>query len=173
VFNILARLLLTCTALAPVGLTYAWVAFMQGEQNKALSICIFSAFLVLICLLMLRQARRKLAVSEFRPTSLEAADHENTAFLILYVMPLFTSKFNMLDWQLWIPTLIIFGFITATGYNYHFNPLLSLFRWHFYKVTSAEGVAYVLITKKHLRTAAKKLKVGQLTEYIILDIEGK
>lgn len=172
-FNIPARLLLTCTALAPVGLTYAWVAFMQGEAKTALLICIASAFLVLICLIMLTQARKKLAASYFHPTSLEAADHENTAFLILYVMPLFTSKFNMLDWQLWIPTLVIFGVITATGYNYHFNPLLSLFRWHFYKVTSAEGVAYVLITKKHLRTAANRLKIGQLTEYIIIDLEGK
>ena len=61
--------------------------------------------------------------------------------------------------------------ITATGYNYHFNPLLGLLKWHFYKVQSNEGVTYVLITKKQLRTAANAVTVGQLTEYILIDLE--
>ena len=88
-------------------------------------------------------------------------------------MPLFTGRFGALDWTIWVPTIIIFGVITATGYNYHFNPLLGLLGWHFYKVESTEGVKYVLITKKQLRTAADSIKVGQLTEYILLDVGGK
>src|SRR5690606_38688372 len=111
--------------------------------------------------------------TKFRATAVEAADHENTAFLLLYVMPLFTSKFDSLDWQFWVPTVVIFAVITATGYNYHFNPMLGLMGWHFYKVQSAEGVTFVLITKKHIRSAAGELQVGQLTEYILLDLENK
>ena len=118
---------------------------------------------------MLFSARKNLPVSDFTPATVEPADHENTAFLLLYVMPLFTSQFNTLDWKFWIPTVLIFGLITATGYNYHFNPLLGLLGWHFYKVQSPEGVTYVLITRKQLRMAATSLKVGQLTEYILLD----
>jgi hypothetical protein len=120
---------------------------------------------------MLKSAKNNLAASDFTPASIEAADHENTAFLLLYVMPLFTSQLNTLDWQFWLPTILIFGVITATGYNYHFNPLLGLLGWHFYKVQSPEGVTYILITRKQLRTAATSLKVGQLTEYILLDWE--
>lgn len=88
-------------------------------------------------------------------------------------MPLFTSQFDTLQWQFWVPTLVIFGIITATGYNYHFNPMLGLLGWHFYKVESPEGITFILITKKHLRTAALELKVGQLTEYLLLDLGGK
>jgi hypothetical protein len=45
--------------------------------------------------------------------------------------------------------------------------------WHFYKVGTKEGVTYVLITKKHLRNATETIEVGQLTEYIVLDLGGK
>ncbi|RWT04598.1 hypothetical protein [Aeromonas caviae] len=53
---------------------------------------------------------------------------------------------------------------------YHFNPLLGLMGWHFYKVSTPEGVTYVLVTKKELRRAQEGLTVVQLTEYIVLDI---
>lgn len=168
----LARLLLTSTALVPVGFTYAWVAWMEKDHGAALGILAVCVFLVLVCLLVLRSAKKSLPASSFKASSIEAADHENTAFLLLYVMPLFTSQFNSLDWQFWIPTIFIFGVITATGYNYHFNPMLGLLGWHFYKVQSTEGVVFILITKKQIRTAATELRVGQMTEYMLLDLEG-
>jgi hypothetical protein len=171
--NALARLLLTATALAPVSFTYAWVAYVQGDPHTAKIIAAVGVALVVMCAVLLASAVTNLPASDFRASSIEAADHENTAFLLLYVMPLFTSQFQTLDWQFWVPTIIIFGVITATGYNYHFNPLLGLMRWHFYKVQSPEGVTFILITKKHLRTAATELRVGQLTEYILLDLEGR
>lgn len=168
-----ARLLLTGTAMAPVGLTYAWVAYMQGQTAIALSLLGVCALLLLICVLLLRLAKRNLATSDFKPSLIEAADHQNAAFLLLYVMPLFTDRIEALEWQFWIPVVIIFSVITATGYNYHSNPLLGLLGWHFYKVESPEGVTFVLITKKHLRSAANNLQVGQLTEYILLDMGGR
>lgn len=171
--NWIARILLTSTALAPVGLTYAWVAWVQGEGKTGLIILTTSTLMVVICVAVLGVAKKRLPASTFKASTVEAADHENTAFLLLYVMPLFTERFNTLEWQFWVPTLFIFAVITATGYNYHFNPMLGLLGWHFYKVESAEGVTFILITKKQLRTAADTIKVGQLTEYMLLDLEGK
>ncbi|GAB2179081.1 hypothetical protein [Dongia sp. agr-C8] len=171
--NVFARLLLTSTALAPVGLTYAWVAGFEGFVIASALLTGGCVLLVIICLLLLWRAQKSLAASSFQADEVEAADHENTAFLLLYVMPLFTSQLDTLDWKFWIPTVFIFGIITATGYNYHFNPMLGLLGWHFYKVKSVEGVKFVLITKKQLRTASTKLTVGQLTEYVLLDLGGK
>nr|MCB7500521.1 hypothetical protein [Enterobacter roggenkampii] len=169
--NAFARILLTSTALAPVGFTYAWVAWTQDMPKSAALIAGISAALVLICVVLLYLTKRSLPVSDFQPATIEPADHENTAFLLLYVMPLFTSQFDTLDWKFWIPTVVIFGLITATGYSYHFNPLLGLMGWHFYKIQSPEGVTFVLITRKHIRSASSKIRVGQLTEYILLDME--
>jgi len=168
--NPAARILLTFTALVPVGLTYSWVAYREGDCENAFRILLVCTGSLLACLLVLTRAQTQLPVSSFKAKSIEASDHENTAFLIIYIMPLFTNKINTLDRNFWIPTLIIFAVITATGYNYHFNPLLGLLGWHFYRVESEEGVKYVLITKKQLRTASKTIMIGQLTEYILLDV---
>jgi hypothetical protein len=94
-------------------------------------------------------------------------------FMLLYLLPLFTDKVNTLNWSLWIPTILVFAVITATGYSYHFNPLLGMMGWHFYKVSSTEGVTYVLLTKRQLRSAAEPLSVGQLTEYVLLDLGAR
>lgn len=121
---------------------------------------------------MLWFSTRKLEAMPFTGTKVEAADRENMGFLLLYLLPLFTADLTKLNWETWVPAIVMFAVITATGYNYHFNPLIGLMGWHFYKVESKEGVTYVLITRKQLRSAAGTLTVGQLTEYILIDLGG-
>jgi hypothetical protein len=168
--SVLARIMLSVSAIAPVSFTYAWVAYTQGEANIAFAATGFGVIAVAMCLTVLGYAQTNLEVMPFQPASIEAADRESIGFMLLYLLPLFTDKINTLNWSLWLPTIAVFGIITATGYGYHFNPLLGIMGWHFYKVSSADGVTYILITKKHLRTAATTLSVGQLTEYIIIDL---
>jgi hypothetical protein len=166
----LARLMLTASSIAPVGFTYAWVAYFQGQAKVAIIAALVGVAAVILCLLVLRYARKKLEKLKFNLQTIEAADSENLGFMLLYLLPLFTDKIVTLNWELWIPTVLVFGLIIATGYGYHFNPLLGILQWHFYKITSIEGVTYVLITKKHLRSAEEPLTVGQLTEYILIDL---
>lgn len=165
-----AKLLLTSTAIAPVLLTYAWVAFQDDDSVLAAVLLGGCVVLILICLGLLRYAKSNLERMKFEAVTVEAADRENTAFLLLYLLPLFTAQFDTLNWQVWLPAILIFGAVVATGYSYHFNPLLGLIGWHFYKVSTKEGVTYVLITKKQLRNATETIEVGQLTEYIVIDL---
>lgn len=167
----IAKISLTSTAIAPVGFTYAWVAWFNGDKLfSSLAVC-GSLFLVLVCIWMLRYSKKKLERFNFTVQTVEAADRENMGFLVLYLLPLFTANLDTLNWVVWVPTLIIFAIITSTGYSYHFNPLLGVMKWHFYKVGTPEGVTYVLITKKELRHASQPLTVAQLTEYIVIDVE--
>ncbi|MES1954030.1 hypothetical protein [Salinisphaera hydrothermalis] len=168
--NWLAKLLLTSTAIAPVLITYAWVAYQANKSAQATTLFVACITLILICMLMLRYAKKNLERIGFSATTVEAADRENIGFLLLYLLPLFTAQFDALNWQVWVPAIVIFAAVVATGYSYHFNPLLGLMGWHFYKVGTKEGIAYVLITKKQLRNAAETIEVGQLTEYIVLDV---
>ena len=169
--NGIAKIVLTTTAIAPVGFTYAYAAWSEGEITWMWRLIAISVILVVICLGVLWVARRDLERMEFKTQTVEAADRENMALLLLYLLPLFTADFETLNWHIWIPTLVIFALVVGTGYSYHFNPLLGLLGWHFYKVSTPEGVTYVLITKKRLHDARDRLVVGQLTEYIILDLE--
>lgn len=165
--------MLTASAIAPIALTYAWVAYTQGEESVAIYAVVAGIVAVGVCLCVLRYAQKNIERMDFKPKSIEAADRESIGFMMLYLLPLFTDKVNTLNWSLWIPTVAVFAAITAFGYGYHFNPLLGLLGWHFYKIESAEGVTYVVITKKHLRAASQALTVGQLTEYILIDLGGQ
>lgn len=167
----LARMLLTASAIAPISATYAWVAYSQDEKTIAAIAVLIGIVAFLACVLVLGMAKSHLEVLEFSSDAIEPADSENVGFMLVYLLPLFTDKINTLNWSLWVPMTFIFALTTATGFGYHFNPLLGLLRWHFYKITSKSGVTYVLITKKHIRAAGKVIRVGQLTEYILLDLE--
>lgn len=173
ILNRLAKLLLTSTAIAPVLLTYAWVAYRACAYRQAMVLVLTCVALVAVCLGMLSYSQKHLERIPFSTISAEAADRENIGFLLLYLLPLFTSSFSALNWQVWIPAIAIFAAVVGTGYSYHFNPLLGLLGWHFYKVGTKEGVTYVLITKTHLRNATATIEVGQLTEYIVIDLGEK
>ena len=171
--NWLAKLLLTSTAIAPVLITYAWVAYQANETWQAAFLLGACLLLIFICILMLRYSKKHLERVKFSATTVEAADRENMGFLLLYLLPLFTAQFTALNWQVWVPAIITFAEVVATGYSYHFNPLLGLMGWHFYKVSTKEGVTYVLVTKRQLRNATETIEVGQLTEYIVIDVGGR
>lgn len=167
----LAKLMLTGTSLAPIALVYAWVLYSSGQTKFALVLVGIAIALVALMVALLRYCRTHLERSKFKVTSIEAADREYITFILLYLSPLFTAQLGDLNWNILVPTMIVFVLVISTGYGYHFNPLLGLLGWHFYKVGTEEGVAYVLITKKELRTAKQCLTVGQLTEYIVIDLE--
>lgn len=167
----LARWLLTATSVAPVLLTFSIVFVIKKDWVTGIALLVACLILVILCLTMIRKARTQLEDIDFQASSIEAADRENVSFLVVYILPLFTANLAELNWNVWIPIIAIFAWITATGYSYHFNPLLNLLGWHFYRVNTHEGVTYVLLTRKELRSANTKLVVGQLTEYIVLDKE--
>lgn len=172
-FGKIAKFFLVLTSLAPVGFVYSYVFFLSGKTEFSVIIGILSVALVLFCLGILSASYQYLEKFSMSFTEVEAADRENIAFLLLYVSPLFTSQLGDVNIYVVVPTIVIFAVITSTGYNYHFNPLLGFLGWHFYRVCSAEGVVYVLITKRQLRNTHQIDQVGQLTEYILIDLGSK
>ena len=169
----IAKFTLTVTAIAPVLLTYSIVIFLKGD--KVVAALLFGGFLTLFCLCLglFYYVKKHLERMEFRAVSVEIADGENIAFLMLYLLPLLSGRAVTLDWQTLLPTVIIFGIAVVTSYSYHFNPLLGFLGWHFYKAGTKEGVTYVIISKKQFCNINKTIEVGQLTEYIVVDLGGK
>lgn len=164
-----ARLFLMLTAVTPVGFTYACIALLEKEYLCGLIIISVCIAMVLMTIKFIQYAKVKLSSCTFKPVSIETADSENIAFMLLYLLPLFENGFSDLNWPMTIPAVLLFAAVIWTGYGYHFNPLLGFLGWHFYKVSTEEGVTYILLTKEELRTAKKTMNVGQLTEYIVID----
>lgn len=168
-----AKLMLTFSALAPVALIYAYVALTQDRKHVAFGAALAAIAAVGFSLLVLHLARTRVTRAAFTAKEVEAADGENIGFMLLYLLPLFTDKLENMNWQLWVPTLALFALLIGNGYAHHFNPLLGLAGWHFYKVKGEEGVVFILITKKRLANATAKLEVAQLTDNILYDLGGK
>ena len=71
------------------------------QHSMAAELAVGCVALIVICWLLLGYARRNLERMSFKPVNiLEAADRENIAFLILYLLPLFTAQFKDLQWNL-------------------------------------------------------------------------
>ena len=96
----IAKLLLTSTAIAPVALAYAWVAYVDGKMALMWMLLAGCGILFATMHGLLAYCRKNLEKSAFRVTTIEAADRENIAFLLLYILPLFGTQFSNLNWQI-------------------------------------------------------------------------
>ena len=133
---------------------------------------IIGTLVVVLCLSVLAYAKRHLEQLPLVYRTVEVADRETVGILVLYLLPLLKTSFVELELLVLVPAGVIFLALALTGYNFHFNPLLIILGWKFYKVGTPEGVTYILITRKTLRGPANRLIVGQLTGYTLVDLES-
>jgi hypothetical protein len=165
-----SRLLFTTTAIAPVALVYAYALWIDQKPSTAVAVAVAALALVGIALLFISAAFEKLATSKIELTSAETADQENVAFLLLYVSPLFTADVAALNFSIALPVVALFVLVVMSGNNYHFNPLLNIFGWHFYKVDTPDKVTRVLITRRSIRNVIGELSIVQLSDYVIMEV---
>ena len=164
----LAKVLLVLTAFAPVLVTYAFVRWRRSMFLPwGLSSLIVALLLVLVCYLILREARSRLPVIPCQVGSTEIV-----AFVLSYLLPLVNVTHDSFDPVVLIFVLVFFLVIVWTTDSYHFNPLLSLLGFHFCEITDTTKVSYVLITRRNLRLARQTRRVVQISEYILLEAEG-
>jgi hypothetical protein len=168
-----ARLLFTTTAIAPVALVYAYALWVDDKRYLAGIVAAIAVLLVLVALLFLAGVFKRFSKSVQTLTSAETADQENVAFLLLYVSPLFTDSVGSLNFPIVIPVVLLFIVVVMSGNNYHFNPLLNIFGWHFYKVNTPDNVSRVLITRRSIRNVVGDVTVVQLSDYVIMEVPSR
>jgi hypothetical protein len=98
------------------------------------------------------------------------ADKEVLAFLLVYLLPLFTK--DLIFTGNWVTPAYILGIIAFSVYHsnsFTFNPLLTLAGYHFYEVENENGMVYLLVTRKTLHRHDNALRVKQLADYIYLE----
>ena len=166
-FNFITIIILTGTSVAPVIFVYSIMAWLTDMNVEALTLAVVGLSLVGAALCLLRRARTSLETFNMSFTTLESADRENMGILVIYLAPLLETSFDMLDWTILVPLGALFLALTFTGNSFQFNPLLNILGWHFYKVGTPEGVAYVLITRRHIPNMRHSFKVSQMTPYTL------
>jgi hypothetical protein len=67
--------------------------------------------------------------------------------------------------------LVLFTFVAFTTHIYHFNPIFGLFGYHFFEVTTKNGISYVLMSKRQIRNLNQVTEVILVSDYILIDVQ--
>ena len=167
----LRKALLAATALAPALFVYAVVSLTERNYFGAVALVSTGTALWYVCHFYLNRCVKHAPRERLKIGSVEAADNQALGLVLVYVLPLLTrdfSSFNFVAWAVIATFLIV---VVAASYTYHFNPLLVISGWHFYKIDSEGNVKYILISKDLIRDTGY-VSVGKLTEYVYVNKGG-
>jgi hypothetical protein len=106
----------------------------------------------------------------FRIKEFELDEKEVLAFLLAYLLP-FVSSEKLGFTGDWLTGAYVFGIIflvVAHAGAFHFNPVMGMFGYHFYSVKNADGISYLLISKKELGRPNVEVSVVEVAHKIYL-----
>lgn len=168
-FSAFIKYILVATSMAPVLLTlYGVTALKKGDWLAGYPFLISAIVLVILCLILLRKAKKNLEVIDVNITSVKNADHNIIGFLFVYLLPVL-DIIKKDEAYVFGFILIVFFVIIINSNTYHFNPLLSLFGYKFYDITNDGNISYILITKKQILNTKDINQIVQITPYMVLD----
>ena len=164
-----AKYALALTAFAPALFIYAVVSAVEGEICRAVWLALVVGVLVVICLELLDFTRNDVRSRSFHADGVESVDSEVFGFVLIYLLPLITRDLADYNWAAWALIAVLFCAVVAIGQGYHFNPLLTVLGYHFYRVREEKGIPHILITRRRLYSARAELTVARLSDFVLLD----
>ncbi|MEI7174816.1 hypothetical protein [Pectobacterium carotovorum] len=172
--NKLARLLLTASSIAPVGITLIFIGIIKNKTwlvYWSLGVCILSFISVIF---FLSYASKNLSSLYKKIDSISPANKEVTNYFLSYLFPLLGTDSIAEKWQyaafFYISLLIYISF----SENYNFNPLISVLGYKFYEGQDDTGVGFVLISKEVITDLKERdFEVIQLTDYTFMHVIRK
>jgi hypothetical protein len=174
------RLLFTATSLAPVLITYAVLYVFEDEkltswsENKTLALAFLGAatLLLLLCAVFLRLYPKHLDDDPFSITSLKSADRSVLAFVVAYLLPIAFTQAIHVRVEVLVFIFLILLVVVYRSDAYSVNPLLGIIGYHFYEVTTDDGVIYVVASRREIRNTRRPIKGMRISRFMFLDAEG-
>jgi small neutral amino acid transporter SnatA (MarC family) len=164
-----ARLLLAFAALSPVALTWVIVDYgRRGFSQDQIAILLAALALAAICYWILILAERRLTRISFSVEEVKAVDNEVVGYIVTYLFPLIAPAGSINGASL-LFVLLVLAFVLSAAHAFTFNPLLTIFGYHFYEVKCRTGVSYLLISKSDITDIKQIATVSRISNYLVLD----
>ena len=164
------RLLLALTSIAPLSISLAYVyAIKDHNYQLALVAAFFCVLLGAGSLWIIENSQARLERLPISIKKAKSADKEVIGFFVAYALPLVFRGQSSLDVGAWVLAACMLFFVLWSTHSLQVNPVLGLFGYHFYEVETADGITYLLISKRRIGNALTIKQVVQLSEYGILE----
>lgn len=185
-FSKLFKLIFVITAYSPIFLIW-WVvgifsyintdgktqlrSFSELELTNIASnywLLIIFILLVLFCWLVMNLAHKKLTKNHIEVKSIKSTDFNMTTLLISYFLPCTELyKKDTIFIVAWI--VIVFLIILINKNTYFYNPILKMFGYRYYEISTKKDVSYTMISRKKIINSRDINTYTQLTDYVILN----
>ena len=137
-------------------------------MNIRLNLIFIFIILLLACYLFMKAARVKLTINNIGVKSIKSADLNMNSLLLSYFLPCIELfKKDTIFILGWFIVLIIL--IVINRGTHFYNPILKLFGYRYYEVTTNNGIVYTMISKRKIVNTNEVKRYSQLTDYVILN----
>lgn len=164
------RLLLALTAIAPLSVSLAYIYAAKDHNSQLAVIAAFCCLLLgALALWIIGNAQEKLERLPVTIKKAKSADKEVIGFFVAYALPLAFRGQSSPDIGAWVLAACMLFFVLWSTHSLQVNPVLGLFGYHFYEVETADGITYLLVSKRRIGSALTIKHVVQLSEYGVLE----
>ena len=185
-FSKIIKLIFVITAYAPVILIWWFVDvysiinsngiiglinfsdFKFSDLFNRLNLIFIFIFLVLICWYILHLAKSKLTRNSIEVKSIKSSDLNMNVLIFSYFLPCVEIYKKDIVYLIgWFFALCIIVYINKGTY-FH-NPLMKLFGYSYYEITTKKEVTYLMLSKHKLKNANEIRAYSQLTDFVLLN----
>jgi hypothetical protein len=165
-----ARFLFALAALSPVAITWVIATSRDhGFGREQVVVLSGAALMALVCYLVLREARQRLGAVSFEIQEVKAMDNEVVAYVVAYLFPMIAPS-GSIDYLSFGFVLLVLAAVLSSAHAFTFNPVLTLFGYHFYEVKCKSEVSYLLLSRSDITDVKQVDSVGRLTNYLMIDL---
>ncbi|WP_339053240.1 hypothetical protein [Arsenophonus endosymbiont of Crataerina pallida] len=165
----LIRILFALTAIAPLSISLTYVFVTSNKFQFAVIALVACLILGLTAIVVVNRARAHLECLPISIKKAKSADKEVIGFFTAYVLPLVFKGVSAPDLGAWAMAAVMLLFVLWSTHAFQVNPVLGLFGYHFYEVETADGITYLMITKRKINDITTVNYVVQLGEHGVLD----
>lgn len=169
--NTIQKLLYFFSAISPVCITFSVVWIIQGKGIMFPAILVSTSVIgVVLFIVSFRYGYKNIAPMTIRVTDVSTGDLWILGYVFSYLLPL--GNMVIAEWNLFILAGIslIIGVVITFINSAIPHPLLFFSGYHFYNLTTENGISsYILISKKKIRNKKDIKAVGRIFEFLLIE----
>lgn len=167
--SIITKACLVSTCTAPVLFVYSFLAYTKGHYYECALFFFITLFLGASCVKLVQYYEKKGHSTTIHVSNFKAADKEVSGFFVSYLIPVIGAGEFFYDLERGAFFVALFFVFIWASKSYYANPILGLFGYKFFELTTDSGKTLLLITKNNVEKKEQIGKIRYLTTYTVVN----